>query len=69
MSRISHNVKCPGREFCDSLQATNWILDSGTTCHMIPQVSDFIPGLLDNTDKHIEVVDGHHVTRKKVKYK
>ena len=29
---------------------------------MTPQVSDFIPGSLDNTDEHIEVADGHHVT-------
>ena len=31
---------------------------------MKPEVSDFIPGLLDDTDKHIEVADGHHVTAK-----
>ena len=27
---------------------------------MTPHVSDFIPGLLEDTDKHIKVVDGHH---------
>ena len=27
-------------------------------------VSDFIPGLLEDTYKHIEVADGHHVTEK-----
>ena len=31
---------------------------------MTPQVSDFIPGLLEDTDKHIEVADVHHVTAK-----
>ena len=31
---------------------------------MTPQVSDFITGLLEDTDKHIEVADGHHVTAK-----
>ena len=31
---------------------------------MTPQVSDFIPGLLEDMDKHIEVADGHHVTAK-----
>ena len=31
---------------------------------MTPQVSDFIPFLLDDTDKNIDVVDGHHVTAK-----
>ena len=28
---------------------------------MTPKVSDFISGLLEDTDKHIEVADGHHV--------
>ena len=31
---------------------------------MTPEVSDFIPGSLEDTDKHIEVTDGHHVTAK-----
>ena len=36
---------------------------------MTPEVSDFIPGSLEDTDKYIEVADGHHVTAKKnVKY-
>ena len=42
----------------------NWILDSGATCHTTPQVSDFIPGLLEDTDKYIEAADGHYVTVK-----
>ena len=33
-------------------------------CHMILEVSCFIPGLLEDTDKHIEVADGNHVTAK-----
>ena len=37
---------------------------SGLTCHTTPEVSDFIPGSLEDTDKHIEVADGHHVTVK-----
>ena len=32
---------------------------------MRPEVTDFIPGLLEDTDKFIEVADGHHVTEKK----
>ena len=51
--------------FGDSSQLTDWILDSGATCHMAPEVSDFIPGLLEYTDKHIEMADIHHVTGKK----
>ena len=31
---------------------------------MTPQVSYFIPGSLEDTDKHIEVADEHHVTTK-----
>ena len=31
---------------------------------MTPEVSDFIPGTLEDTDKYIEVADGHHVTAK-----
>ena len=32
---------------------------------MTPQVSDFIPGSLEDTSEHIEVADGHHVMEKK----
>ena len=32
---------------------------------MKPEVSDFIPGTLEDTDKYIEVADGHHVTARK----
>ena len=31
---------------------------------MTPEVKDFIPGKLEDTDKYIEVADGHHVTAK-----
>ena len=62
---MSSNDKCPSGNFCDSSQLTNWFLDSVATCHMTPEVSDFIPGSLEDTDKHIEVVYGHHVTSKK----
>ena len=31
---------------------------------MTPEVSGFIPGSLEDTNEHIEVVDGHHVTVK-----
>ena len=64
MERMSGNDKCPSEKFGDSSQLTNWILDSGATCHMTAEVSDFIPGSLEDTDKYIEVADGHHVTSK-----
>ena len=31
---------------------------------MTPEISDFIPGSLEDTDKYIEVLDGRHVTAK-----
>ena len=64
MACISDNDKCLCGNFGDSLQLTNWILDYGAMCHMTPEVSDFIPGPLEDTDKHIEVADGYHVTAK-----
>ena len=51
-------------KYGDSSQLTNWILDLGSTCHMTPEVSDIIPGTLEDTDKYIEAADGHHVTAK-----
>ena len=70
MARMSGNDECPSGNFGDSLQLTNWILYSRAACHMTPEVSDFIPRSLEDTYKHIEVTDGHHVTeKKKYKYK
>ena len=37
------NEKSPSRDFCDSLQLTNWILDSGTRWQ-ITIVIHFFPG-------------------------
>ena len=65
---MSDNEKYYSRGFGDSSPLTNWVFDPGATCHMMPQVSGFILGSLEDTDKHIEVADGHHVTSKQ-KYK
>ena len=64
MAHMSGNDECPGGNFGDSSQFTNWISDSVATCHMTPEVSDFITGSLEDTDKYMEFVDGHHVTAK-----
>ena len=32
--------------------------------HMTPEVTDFVPGSLEDTDKFIEFADRHHVTAK-----
>ena len=52
---MSDNDECPGRNFGDSLQLTNWILDSGETCHITSEVSGFIPGSLEDTDKILKL--------------
>ena len=62
MAQMSSNEKCSSENYGDSLQLTNWILDSGATCHMTPKVLDFILESLEDTDKYIEVGDRHHVT-------
>ena len=64
MALMSSNDECPSENVGDSLQLTSWILDSGVSCQMKPEVSDFIPGSLEDTDKYIEVADGHPVTAK-----
>ena len=70
MARMSGNDEFTSRNFGNSSQLTNWVLDSGATSHITPEVSDFISGLLEDTDKHIEVLDGHHaMAKKKDKYK
>ena len=55
MAHMSDNNECTSRYFGDSLQFNSWILDSGVMYHMTPQVSDFIPGSLDDTDKILKL--------------
>ena len=64
MAQMSTDDKRESKDYGESSQLTNWILDSRAMCHMTPEVTDFIPGSLEDTDKFIEVVDGHHVTAK-----
>ena len=59
---MSANDKCPSGNYGDSSQMTNFILDSVATYRMTPEVSRFIQNWLEDTDKHIEVADRHHVT-------
>ena len=61
MEYMYDNDECLSRNFGGSQQFTNWISDSKAMCHIMPQVQDFITVFLDDTDKHIEVADGHHV--------
>ena len=55
MARMSGNDECSIGNSGGSLQLTYYILDSGATCHMKPEVQDFIPSLLEDMDKRIEV--------------
>ena len=64
MACMSDNDKLLSRDFSESSQLNYCILDSVLTCHKTPQVSYFSPGSLEDTDKHIEVADGHNVTAK-----
>ena len=64
MALMSSNEERKSEEYGDSSQLTNCILDSGATCHITPEVSYFIPGSLEDSDKYIGVADGHHVTAK-----
>ena len=67
MSHISSNAESPRRNYGYILPLTNSILDSGETCHITPEIYDFIPGLLVETDKYIECSDGHFVTAKQTR--
>ena len=69
MARMSDNEKCPIGNFGESSQLTNLILDSVATCHMMPEVSVFIPVFLEDTDKILKVrTDITSQQNKKVKY-
>ena len=54
MARMSSDDERKSVDYDDSSQLTNFILDSGATCHMMLEVTDFIPGSLEYTDKFID---------------
>ena len=64
MACMSSNDEYSSENYGDGSQLINWIWDLGATFHMTLEVSDFISGSLQDTDKYIEVADGHHVTSK-----
>ena len=53
MECMSSNVKISRRDFGDRSQLINWVLDSGATCHLTPEISHFVPTSLVRTDKYI----------------
>ena len=65
MAPMSSNAEIHIRYFEYSLQLSNWIIDSGATCHIKSEMSYFILGSLVETDKYIEVADENFVTAEK----
>ena len=59
MARMSSNAQSTTRYFGYISQLTYLNLDSGVTCCMTPDISDFILDLFVKTDKYIEVSYGH----------
>ena len=53
MALMSSDDESKSKEYGVSSKLTNWVLDSGATCHMTPEVMEFIPGSLEDTDKFI----------------
>ena len=62
MARMYFNVEITRKHYGYISQLTNWILDSGATCNMIPDISDLISGSLVEIDKYIKFADGHFIT-------
>ena len=54
MTRMSGNDKSLSADFGDSLQLTNCILDSGAKFHMTPNISDYIPDSLEDTNNKLK---------------
>ena len=67
MSCMSSNAEITRRDLGHGLQLTNCILEIGVTCHMKPEISDFISVSLVETDKYIEVVYGHFFISKQTR--
>ena len=61
---MSTNIESSRGDFGDILQLTNFFKYSDVTCHMTPEISDFVPGSLVEINKYIEVANGHLVTVK-----
>ena len=64
MAHMSTNQEIPRINDGNSSQLKMFILDSGATCLMTPEISYFILCSLVQTDKYIEVEDWHFFTAK-----
>ena len=66
MSHMYYNALSSRRNYGDSSQLINFILDSGVTCHRTPEISSFILGSLMETGKCIKVAYSYIVTVKQI---
>ena len=66
MARMSTNAESPRINCGYRSQLTYWILDAGATCHITPEISDFILGSLVETDQYIKVAVRNFLTAKKI---
>ena len=64
MACFSTNAGSSRSNYGDISQLTNWILDSGETCHMKPEISGFIMVSLVETHKYTKFAYVHFVTAK-----
>ena len=46
MAQMANDDVSENKDYGDSSQLTNWILDSGAPCHKTPEVTDFVTGSL-----------------------
>ena len=65
MEPMSSNIGSPRKDFGDSSQLANLILDSRDTCHMTPEISYFISGSLVEMNKCIAFAERNCFTAKK----
>ena len=55
MAQMFSDDERESKDYGDSSQLTNWILDSGAIFHMMPEVSDLIPVSLEDTDNTLKL--------------
>ena len=58
------NVKISLKDFGGSSQLTNCVLESDVMYNMTPEIPNFLPGSLLETDKYIEVINENFITSK-----
>ena len=62
MARMYYNMESTRRHFGEISHPINWILDSGVTCHLTLEISDFLPVSILEKDKYIEFSDVNFIT-------